>query len=49
VHESLVSGVRGPAADTPDVVEDEGDGGGEKRPNPFAALEALKRDGDKNH
>ncbi|MBN3725866.1 YceD family protein [Burkholderia sp. Ac-20379] len=51
VHESLVSGVSGPATDTEDF-EEEPEGGdvpGEERPNPFKALEALKRDGDKKH
>jgi len=44
VHESLVSGVSGPEAETDDEsgeAEDEG-----KRPNPFAALDALKKGGD---
>ena len=46
VHESLVSGASGPAAETDEEsgeAEDEG-----KQPNPFAALEALKKDGDGN-
>ncbi|KVM81724.1 DUF177 domain-containing protein [Burkholderia stagnalis] len=49
VHESLVSGASGPSAETDDESEEAGDEG--KRPNPFAALEALKKggDGNKNH
>ncbi|MDA0574668.1 DUF177 domain-containing protein [Burkholderia gladioli] len=57
VHESLTSGVSGPAADAEAFDEAEepagdeagGEASGEARPNPFAALEALKRDGDKKH
>ncbi|MEX3581532.1 MAG: DUF177 domain-containing protein [Burkholderia sp.] len=44
VHEGLVSGVSGPAADAENFDEAEEPAGGEERPNPFAA---LKRDGDK--
>jgi len=55
VHESLVSGAAGEYA--VDLAEDEGEddqqslGGAQPgddagKPNPFAALEALKRDGD---
>jgi uncharacterized protein len=49
VHESLVSGASGAEAESDDA---SGDAAGEgKRPNPFAALEALKKggDGDKQH
>ncbi|MCA3878202.1 MAG: DUF177 domain-containing protein, partial [Burkholderia sp.] len=44
VHESLVSGVSGPTEEADEESEEAGDEG--KRPNPFAALEALKKDGD---
>ncbi|AAU49394.1 DUF177 domain-containing protein [Burkholderia pseudomallei] len=44
VHESLVSGASGPAADTDDT-SDEAAGESDK-PNPFAALEALKKGGE---
>jgi uncharacterized protein len=44
VHESLVSGVSGPSEDADEAsAEDEDEG---KRPNLFAALQALKKDGD---
>ncbi|WP_342612448.1 DUF177 domain-containing protein [Burkholderia ambifaria] len=44
VHESLVSGVSGPSEEADDEsAEDEDEG---KRPNPFAVLQALKKDGD---
>jgi uncharacterized protein len=44
VHESLVSGVAGDEGD--EAGEDEAEEGGEPaRPNPFAALEALKKGG----
>ncbi|WP_420958343.1 DUF177 domain-containing protein [Burkholderia gladioli] len=52
VHESLTSGGSGPAADAEafdEAEEPAGEASGEARPNPFAALEALKRDGDKKH
>ncbi|HTI17467.1 MAG TPA: DUF177 domain-containing protein [Trinickia sp.] len=59
VHESLVSGVGGSAADGDDAVDGEdeyGEAGSESgKPNPFAALEAMKRgaggnkDGGKKH
>ncbi|KAF1056143.1 MAG: hypothetical protein GAK41_00147 [Burkholderia gladioli] len=51
VHESLVSGVSGPATDTEDFDEEPegGDVPGEERTHPFKAIEALKRDGDKKH
>ena len=49
VHESLSSGAGGELADDADTQssdEGEGDEGGDGgKPNPFAALEALKRDG----
>ena len=45
VHESLVSGVGG-AEDDEETGEEEGEADGEPgKPNPFAALEALKRGG----
>ncbi|MGU7772444.1 DUF177 domain-containing protein [Burkholderia sp. MR1-5-21] len=46
VHESLVSGASGPAEESDDESGEAGDEG--KRPNPFAALEALKKDEDGN-
>jgi DUF177 domain-containing protein len=52
VHESLVSGVAGTEGEGGDGAPDEADEGGEsERPNPFAALESLKRGepGDKKH
>jgi len=46
VHESLVSGVSGNEGAGGDVAPDQAEEGGEpERPNPFAALEALKRGG----
>ncbi len=46
VHESLVSGASAPVAEA-DEPSDEASGDSGK-PNPFAALEALKRDGKKH-
>ncbi|WP_323118590.1 DUF177 domain-containing protein [Burkholderia alba] len=46
VHESLVSGVSGPEADS-DEESDAAQGESDK-PNPFAALEVLKKDGKKH-
>ncbi|MGU7779488.1 YceD family protein [Burkholderia sp. PU8-34] len=46
VHESLVSGASGPAEESDDESEEARDEG--KRPNPFAALQALKKDEDGN-
>jgi len=46
VHESLVSGVSGADAEGDEAARDEAEEGGEpERPNPFAALEGLKRGG----
>lgn len=45
VHESLVSGVDGGEGDGDSGEVDEAGGGEPERPNPFAALESLKRDG----
>jgi len=46
VHESLVSGVAGEEGEGDEAVQDEAETGGEpERPNPFAALEALKKGG----
>jgi len=52
VHESLVSGVAGTEGEGDEAAQDEADEGGEpERPNPFAALESLKRGepDDKKH
>jgi uncharacterized protein len=52
VHESLVSGVSGEDGSEVDLSADEGEvGGASDKPNPFGALEALKRDesGGKKH
>ncbi|KAF1030372.1 MAG: Large ribosomal RNA subunit accumulation protein YceD [Burkholderia plantarii] len=50
VHETLVSGTSGPEADSEEADSDSDEAaGGEGRPNPFAALDALKRDGGKKH
>lgn len=52
VHESLVSGVAGDEGEGDEAAADEaGEGGEPERPNPFAALEALKKGdaGDKKH
>ena len=52
VHESLVSGVAGAEGEGDEAAPDEaGEGGEPERPNPFAALESLKRGepGDKKH
>ncbi|KVC88889.1 hypothetical protein WI77_21885 [Burkholderia ubonensis] len=46
VHESLVSGASGPSGESDEASEEDGDEG--KQPNPFAALEALKKGGDGN-
>ncbi|RQS73033.1 DUF177 domain-containing protein [Burkholderia sp. Bp8963] len=46
VHESLVSGASGPSEESGGEPEEDGDEG--KQPNPFAALEALKKGGDGN-
>jgi uncharacterized protein len=46
VHESLVSGVAGDEGEGDEAAQDEAEEGGEPdRPNPFAALEALKKGG----
>jgi uncharacterized protein len=46
VHESLVSGVAGDEGEGDEAAQDEAEEGGElDRPNPFAALEALKKGG----
>jgi len=46
VHESLVSGVSGAEGEGDETAPDEAEEGGEpERPNPFAALEGLKRGG----
>jgi uncharacterized protein len=46
VHESLVSGAAGEEGEGGEVAQDEAEEGGEPdRPNPFAALEALKKGG----
>ena len=45
-HESLVSGVAGDEGEGDEAAQDEAEEGGEPdRPNPFAALEALKKGG----
>ncbi|MGT0246719.1 DUF177 domain-containing protein [Burkholderia pyrrocinia] len=44
VHESLVSGASGPEGEAGEESDEAADEG--KRPNPFAALQALKKDGD---
>jgi uncharacterized protein len=52
VHESLVSGASGTEGEGEDAgYEEAGEGGEPERPNPFAALESLKRDepGGKKH
>src|ERR1700744_5194970 len=52
VHESLVSGVAGTEGEGDEAAPDEaGEGSEPKRPNPFAALESLKRGepDDKKH
>ncbi|AOK29197.1 hypothetical protein WS67_18820 [Burkholderia singularis] len=49
VHESLASGASGPAADAGDDAPDETAAGESGRPNPFAALEALKKGGGNTH
>ena len=46
VHESLVSGVTGEEGEGDEAGQDQAEEGGEPaRPNPFAALEALKKGG----
>ena len=51
VHESLVSGVGGAEDESDEGGKDEVEGGEPERPNPFAALGALKRNDpdDKKH
>jgi uncharacterized protein len=51
VHESLVSGVAGVEGDGEAALDEAEEGGEPERPNPFAALESLKRGepGDKKH
>ncbi|MGA7779966.1 MAG: DUF177 domain-containing protein, partial [Paraburkholderia sp.] len=52
LHESLVSGVAGAEGEGDEAAPEEaGEGGEPERPNPFAALESLKRGepDDKKH